>query len=80
MRATFYKAGRKMIMRTVPNEGFGAWEFLDRKIVKIIFWGRGPPKSTILGFSGIDGRNFCEVGKNVFLRPRFFRKIEEMGG
>ncbi len=79
-KMAFSKIGPKMSMRRVPTKIFGVSGFFYRKFVKKNFRGRGPPKSTILGlFSKIDVRNFCQLKKNVFLRPRFLLKIEEMG-
>ena len=77
----FSKIGSKMSMGRVPTKIFCASEFFYRKFVKKNFCGRGPQKSTILGlFSKINVRNFCQLGKTYFLRPRFFWKVEDMGG
>ena len=69
----------KMLLGRVPTEIFGV--SFHRKFVEKHFQGRGPQKSTTLGlFSKVDVRNFCQLGKSVFLSCRFFRKIEKMGG
>ena len=69
-----------MSMRRVPNEVFGLWEFLDRKFVRIIFRGRGPSKSTILGLFRNRWSKFLSSGKKcVFWDLDFFKKSRKWG-
>ena len=80
MKMTFSKTDRKIPMRRLPNKIFGVWEFLHPKFVKKHFRGREPQESTILGLFINRWSKFLPIGnKRVFLRPRFFQKIEEMG-
>ena len=64
-------------MRKLPNEIFGVREFLYRKFDKKVFEVGDPKNQRFWAISEIGGRNFCQMGR-VFLRPQFFRKIEEM--
>ena len=76
----FWKAGRKKSMRRVPNEVFGVRVFRS-KVCENNFSRSGAPKIDDFGpfqESMVEISVKCE--KTCFLRPRFFRKIEEMGG
>ena len=81
LKNIFSKIGPKMSMGRVLTKIFGVSEFFYRKFFKKNFRGRGPQKSTILGFfSKIDVRNFCQLGKNVFFVLPIFSKNRGNGG
>ena len=81
LHSVFSKIGPKMSMGRVPTKIFDVSEFFYRKFVKKNFRGRGPQKSTILGFfSKVDVRNFYHLGKNVFFELPIFLKSRGNGG
>ena len=76
----FSKTDRKMPMRRTPNEIFGVWEFFIESLSKNISRS-GTPKIDDFGpFFKSMVEIYVKWEKACFLRPRFFRKIEEMGG
>ena len=72
-KSIFRKRGIKSRLGGTRPKFLASRSFLIESLWKIFSRSEGGRKSTILGlFSKVDPRNFYQLGKNVFLRPRFF--------